>query len=164
MDRVRGGTWIYHENCCKEIEGIMARFGLPDTIVSDGGPAFFSKNFKQFCKESRIRHILTLPYHPSSNGQAERMEGVTPAELFLGRRTRVPLDFLRAESHEKGVLEDRKIRFEVGEKVWTRLFDGRGRKWAKGIVGENRGSKLNLVQLEMGGTVMRHNDHIRPRD
>ncbi|CAK9291411.1 unnamed protein product [Gordionus sp. m RMFG-2023] len=88
---------------------------------------------------------------------------MSPTELFLGRRTKLPLDFLKIRDKGKAVLECQKIKFGVGEKVWTRLFDGKGKKWVKGIVSENRGSKLNVVQLERGGTVLRHNDHVRSR-
>ncbi|XP_065319112.1 uncharacterized protein LOC135927102 [Gordionus sp. m RMFG-2023] len=59
-----------------KLSELFAKFDLPDKIVSDGGPAFISKNFKQFCDELKIQHILTPPYHPSSNGQAERMIGI----------------------------------------------------------------------------------------
>ena len=41
-------------------------------MVSDNGPQFASTEYKQFAKEYDFNPIFTNPYHPRSNGQAER--------------------------------------------------------------------------------------------
>ena len=46
--------------------------GLPDVIVSDNATTFTSAEFAEFLKENEIRHIRSPPYHPASNGLAER--------------------------------------------------------------------------------------------
>ena len=46
--------------------------GLPETIVSDNGPAFTSSTFKEFIRQNGLEHLTSSPYHPSSNGLAER--------------------------------------------------------------------------------------------
>ena len=51
---------------------IFAAHGFPETIVSDNGPAFISAAFSEFCAHNSIEHKLTPPYHPASNGAAER--------------------------------------------------------------------------------------------
>ncbi|XP_043245742.1 uncharacterized protein LOC122393604 isoform X2 [Amphibalanus amphitrite] len=48
-------------------------FGLPDTVVTDNGPAFVGREFQQFVKRNGIRHVTTAPHHPASNGLAERV-------------------------------------------------------------------------------------------
>lgn len=54
------------------IKSICARFGNMETLVSDNGPQFASSAFEAFCSAEGIKHIRSPPYHPSSNGQAER--------------------------------------------------------------------------------------------
>ena len=46
--------------------------GIPDTIVSDNVSWCTSNEFIQFCKMNGIKQITSAPYHPSTNGMAER--------------------------------------------------------------------------------------------
>lgn len=54
------------------LRGIFALHGLPDMIVTDNGPTFISEVFKEFNEKNGIHHVCTAPYHPASNGLAER--------------------------------------------------------------------------------------------
>jgi len=41
-------------------------------IISDNGPQFIAKDFKEFIKISGMTHVRTSPYYPQSNGKIER--------------------------------------------------------------------------------------------
>ena len=56
----------------EELRTLFSRFGLPETIVSHNGTCFTSEEFKQFLRRNGVSQILSAPYHPSSNGLAER--------------------------------------------------------------------------------------------
>lgn len=51
---------------------IFATHGLPRSIVTDNGSCFTSQEFQTFTKSNGIKHICSSPYHPASNGLAER--------------------------------------------------------------------------------------------
>ncbi|XP_064463992.1 uncharacterized protein K02A2.6-like [Ornithodoros turicata] len=72
---------------------VFATHGLPVTLVSDNGPPFSSYEFKQFLEHLQIRHITASPYHPRSNGMAER--AVQEAKKLL-RRTSTAEEFYYA--------------------------------------------------------------------
>ena len=46
--------------------------GTPTTLVSDNGPQFTANDFKDKMKIWGIKHVFSPPYHPCSNGAAER--------------------------------------------------------------------------------------------
>ena len=54
------------------LRSVWARFGVPDQVVSDNGAQFTSAEFQQFMKSNGVRHIKSAPYHPATNGLAER--------------------------------------------------------------------------------------------
>ena len=41
-------------------------------IISDNGPQFIAKDFKEFIRLSGMTHVKTSPYYPQSNGKLER--------------------------------------------------------------------------------------------
>ena len=51
---------------------LFAQFGLPDIIATDNGPCFVSSEFEDFLTINGIKHWKSSPYHPSSNGLAEK--------------------------------------------------------------------------------------------
>lgn len=54
---------------CREI---FSQFGIPNIFVSDHGTQFNSGEFQNFLKINNIVHKQGAPYHPATNGQAER--------------------------------------------------------------------------------------------
>ena len=52
-----------------------AREKFPDAaprVISDNGPQFIAKDFKEFIRISGMTHVKTSPYYPQSNGKLER--------------------------------------------------------------------------------------------
>lgn len=56
----------------EKLQGSFAIHGLPDTLVTDNGPSFKSECFAQFTAANGITHLTSAPFHPASNGLAER--------------------------------------------------------------------------------------------
>ena len=42
-------------------------------IISDDGPQFIAKDFKEFIRLTGMTHVRTSPYFPQSNGKIERL-------------------------------------------------------------------------------------------
>lgn len=61
------------EATVQELRRIFASFGLRETVVTDNGPQFTSAQFSTFLASNGIRHLTSPPYHPASNGMAERL-------------------------------------------------------------------------------------------
>ena len=58
---------------CAVLRKLFATHGLPRVIVSDNGSGFASEEFNQFLRKNQVKHLYSAPYHPASNGQAERL-------------------------------------------------------------------------------------------
>ena len=74
-----------------------AREKFPDArprIISDNGPQFIAKDFKEFIRICGMTHVKTSPYYPQSNGKIERWHKSIKAECI---RTGVPLSLEDAQ-------------------------------------------------------------------
>jgi transposase InsO family protein len=61
----------------KDVEIIVqrAREAFPDVkprIISDNGPQFICRDFKEYIRLCGMTHVKTSPYYPQSNGKVER--------------------------------------------------------------------------------------------
>ena len=55
------------------LEEDFAHFGFHHTLVTDNAPTFTSEEFQHWCKERGITPLTGAPYHPATNGAAERL-------------------------------------------------------------------------------------------
>lgn len=68
--------------------------GARPRIISDNGPQFIAKDFKEFIRLSGMTHVRTSPYYPQSNGKLERWNGSIKSECI---RPGVPLSLEDAQ-------------------------------------------------------------------
>ena len=86
--------WEIRESMTEaDVETILqrARERYPDArprIISDNGPQFIAKDFKEFIRLCGMTHVRTSPYYPQSNGKIERWHRSLKAECI---RPGVPL-------------------------------------------------------------------------
>jgi putative transposase len=57
-------------------------------IISDNGPQFIAKDFKEFIRIAGMTHVRTSPYYPQSNGKIERWHKTLKGDCI---RVMVPL-------------------------------------------------------------------------
>lgn len=82
--------------------------GTNPRIISDNGPQFIAKNFKEFIRISGMTHVRTSPYYPQSNGKLERWHGSLKQECI---RPKTPLDLADARNRvEQYVTHYNKVR------------------------------------------------------
>jgi putative transposase len=62
--------------------------GVHPRIISDNGPQFIAKDFKEFIRIMGMTHVRTSPYYPQSNGKIERFHKTIKGECI---RVLVPL-------------------------------------------------------------------------
>ena len=70
--------WEIRESMTEsEVEVILQRAaekhpGAAARIISDNGPQFIAKDFKEFIRIRGMTHVKTSPFYPQSNGKIER--------------------------------------------------------------------------------------------
>ena len=57
-------------------ENIISRFGVPKILVSDRETHFLNSLIPEMTEKFQIDHRKTTPYHPQTNGQTERVNGI----------------------------------------------------------------------------------------
>ena len=70
---------------------LFASYGVPNQLVSDNGPQFVSKEFAEFMAGNAVKHIRVAPYHPASNGLAERFVQTFKKAMSAARNDRASL-------------------------------------------------------------------------
>ncbi|XP_065321239.1 uncharacterized protein LOC135928710 [Gordionus sp. m RMFG-2023] len=136
---------------------------------------FVSEMFGSFCLRNNVQHMLAPPYHPSSNGDAERLvaivkgwlrkakegkEEVWIAHLYynngVGRDGKSPSEkmlgrktntFLDMLKPVSRMLEIVEYEYIFDQMVWVRMYRS-NKKWEKGIIIENLGNKLCKIRLK----------------
>jgi putative transposase len=76
-----------------EVETIIQRArechpGVTPRIISDNGPQFIAKDFKEFVRVCGMTHVKTSPYYPQSNGKIERFHRTLKGDCI---RSQTPL-------------------------------------------------------------------------
>lgn len=56
--------------------------GESPRIITDNGPQFVARDFKEFIRLVGISHVRTSPYYPQSNGKIERWHGSLKTECI----------------------------------------------------------------------------------
>ena len=52
-------------------KNIFSKFGVPRTLISDGGTHFCNRQLNSVLSRYRVRHKVATPYYPQTNGQAK---------------------------------------------------------------------------------------------
>lgn len=60
----------------KKLNAQKEVFGQPFRLISDRGSAFTSNEFREYCVQEGIEHVLTTTGVPRGNGQVERINGI----------------------------------------------------------------------------------------
>lgn len=76
------------------LQKAIERFpGVHPRIISDNGPQFVAKDFKEFIRLAQLTHVRTSPHYPQSNGKKERWYQTLKREAI---RPKTPLDLEQA--------------------------------------------------------------------
>src|SRR5215510_8581641 len=110
-------------------------------IISDNGPQFIAKDFKEFIRVSGMTHVRTSPYYPQSNGKIERWHKSPKGECI---RPGTPLSLEDARRLVEGYVEhynDIRLNSAIGYITPKDMLAGRQEK-----IHQERDQKLEAAR------------------
>ena len=93
--------WELRESMTEaDVEQIIQRArekfpGVTPRIISDNGPQFIARDFKEFIRICGMSHVRTSPYYPQSNGKIERWHRILKEECIRPGTPLTPEDARR---------------------------------------------------------------------
>ena len=111
----------------EELRKLFTAHGVPGQFVSDNGPQFVTDEFRAFMKSNGIKHIKSAPYHPATNGLAERFVQTFKQALCAAITEKKPLsqklaNFLLAyRTTPHAMTGETPAMFLMGRNIRTRL-------------------------------------------
>lgn len=141
-------AWSLRESMREpEVELVLerAKEAFPEArprIISDNGPQFIAKDFKEFIRLSGMSHVRTAPYYPQSNGKLERWNQSIKSECI---RPSVPLCLEDAEhliEQDVRVYNEQRLHSSLGYVTPLDMLEGR-----RDAILERRDRKLEAARL-----------------
>jgi len=137
-------------------------------VISDNGPQFISRDFKEFVRLCGMTHVRTSPYYPQSNGKIERwhqtlkVTAIRPkTPLSLADARQVVTRFVAAYNEQRlhsalGYVTPR-AKLEGRE---PQIFQERDRKLeaaraARAVKRQQARSQVNYLRLEVANSISR---------
>lgn len=115
----------------RALRHVFSHHGYPENLISDNGPQFTSSLFTDFCDMNGVKHTRTAPYHPQSNGQAERFVDTMKRAL--------------AKSMGEGTLEERLECFLLNYRVTPNPNAPDGKSPSELLMGRRLRTTLDLM-------------------
>ena len=144
-----------------EVEVILqrARERCPEArprIISDNGPQFVAKEFKEFVRQCEMTHVRTSPYYPQSNGKIERWHQTLKGECLRPQTPLTLSDAQRIVAKYVSYYNEERLHGALGyvapkakmEGRDTEIFAARDRKLAEAR--ERRKAKRQALRREPG--------------
>ncbi|CAC5415744.1 unnamed protein product [Mytilus coruscus] len=136
---------ITSESTINVLRTIFSRNGMPSRIVSDNGPQFTSQEFENFMQLNGIKHTRSAPYHPSTNGLAERFvqtfkQALKSSSNDSGTVSKKLAQFLSA---------NRNTKHSTTNETPAKLMIGRDLKTRMNLLRPNIENQVQIKQKEM---------------
>lgn len=168
----------------------FSRFGFPQYIHTDGGPQFTSSQFRNKLAQWNTIHSVSPPYHPQSNGMAERgvrfikealrknSSSTSRLEAILFRYRATPLSCGKTPSElllgyvlrsridltpaTQNLISSRKAIYSPDDPVWIRDYRPNSPKWQAATVHKMLGRTIVEVKV-YDKLLKRHLNQVRRR-
>ena len=77
------------------ISRVVHRYGVPHSIITDNGTNFTADEVKSWCKNMGIKLDYASVYHPQTNGQVKRANGL----IMSGIKPRLVRSLTKSDTH-----------------------------------------------------------------
>ena len=102
--------------------------GVRPRLISDNGPQFVAKDFKEFIRLAGMTHVRTSPYYPQSNGKQERMQATVKQECIREKNPRTLDEAKRWVGEYIEHYNTRRLHSAIGYVTPQDMLEGRQRE------------------------------------
>ncbi|XP_052771110.1 uncharacterized protein K02A2.6-like [Mya arenaria] len=109
------------------LRAIFADYGVCDELVSDNGPQFVSEEFRHFLRMNGVKQTFSAPYHPRTNGLAEKFVQTLKQALKAAKHDqgtiaiKVSKFLLQYRNAEHATTKESPAKLFLGRSLVTRL-------------------------------------------